>query len=43
MRKVGIGAEIKKTVEQELESLKAENMALKKENEALKAANKAKQ
>lgn len=43
MRKVGIGAEIKKTVEQELEALKVENMALKKENEALKAENKAKQ
>lgn len=36
MRKVGIGAESKKTTEQEMEALKAENEKLKTENEALK-------
>lgn len=37
MRKVGIGAETTKTMEQENEALKAENEVLKAENEALKA------
>ncbi len=37
MRKVGIGAETKKTMEQEMEALKVENERLKAENEALKA------
>ena len=36
MRKVGIGADIKKTMEQEMEALKVENEKLKAENEALK-------
>lgn len=39
MRKVGIGAEVRMTMEQELEALKAENEKLKAENEALKAGN----
>ena len=37
MRKVGIGAETTKTMEQEMEALKAENEQVKAENEALKA------
>lgn len=43
MRKVGIGSETKKTMEQEMEILKAENNALKIENEVLKAETEAKQ
>lgn len=37
MRKVGIGAETKKTLEQEMEALKVENEQLKAELEAMKA------
>lgn len=41
MRKVGIGAETTKTMEQEMEALKAENEALRMEIEQVKAENEA--
>lgn len=39
MRKVGMGAEPKKTMEQQIEALKAENTRLKEENKHLKEEN----
>lgn len=39
MRRVGMGAEPKKTMEQQMEELKTQNAALEAENEKLKAEN----
>lgn len=40
MRKVGMAAEKKKTLEEQMEILQTENAALKKENKALEKENK---
>lgn len=39
MRRVGMGAEKERTIEETLEALRKENEALKKENEALRKEN----
>ncbi len=39
MRRVGMGSESKKTMEQQMEELKTQNAALEAENEKLKAEN----
>lgn len=39
MRRVGMGAEPKKTMEQQMEELKTQNAALEAENEKLKTEN----
>ena len=39
MRRVGMGVEPKKTMEQQIEELKTKNAALEAENEKLKAEN----